>query len=180
MNKEYVLGLLRTAFNNYMVGCLGGYLIKNSDSKKIPCNMELINLRFPEVKVLINLEPMKTILMSKEKKEKLLTEHIKSILRSFIKDSFESVKLYTKETKQFSLLKKASWYEFSRVIRNNLSHDFMFRFNKSDKKLLPVRWRDVEITIDLDNQPLPVQVMNEAYAKLLYDDIFQYVETKLK
>ncbi len=180
MNKEYVLGPLRTAFNNYIVGCLGGYLIKNSDSKKIPSKIDLMNLKFPEAKVSFNLEPMKAILMSKEKKEKILTEHMKSILRSFIKDTFETAKFYAKETNQLPKLKKANWYDFTRIIRNCLEHDFRLGFRDNDLKILPVKWCDKEISIDMDNKPLPVQVMNEAYAKLLYDDIFQYVETKLK
>lgn len=179
MNKEYVLGLLRNAWNNYVVSCLAGFLLGNRDFDSIPNNMELENLANPDAKVILHLEQMKVLLHSEEKTKKLLNEYMKSALRSFIKDSFESVKLYAKETKQFSMLKKANWYEFSRVIRNNLAHDFMFRFNDRDKNLLPVRWRDVEITIGLDDQPLPVQVMNEANAILLFNDIFQFAETEL-
>ena len=120
------------------------------------------------------------MLISKEKTKKLLNEHMKSILRSFIKDIFEIVKFYANETNQFDELKNANWFEFTRVIRNCLAHDFRIRFKEREKKILPVKWRDKEITIDMDGQPLPVQIMNEAYAILLFNDIFQYVVIKLE
>ncbi len=180
MNKEYVLGLLRTTWNNYVVGCLAVFLLTNTDSNNIPNKLELENLKFPEAQVLLDLQPMKSMLISKEKTKKLLNEHMKSILRSFIKDIFEIVKFYANGTNQFDELKNANWFEFTRVIRNCLAHDFRIRFKEKEKKILPVKWRDKEITIDMDGQPLPVQIMNEAYAILLFNDIFQYVVTKLE
>ena len=176
MNKDYVLGMLRTTWNNYMVCCLTGFLLGDIKPKSIPTNLELVNLSNPEAKLILHLEQMKTMLLSKEKTKKLLNEHMKSALRSFIKDSFEIVKLYANETKQFQKMKKASWYEFTRVIRNNLAHDFRFRFRKGDLEVLPVKWRDIEITKGMDNQTLPVEIMNEANAICLFKDIFSFAE----
>ena len=180
MNKEYILGLLRTAFNNYTVGCLASYFLTHSDSNELPDTLTLQNLSFPEAQVLVYLEPMKILLPIKEKRDKLLAEHMKSILRSFIKDTFESVKLYANKTNQFNKMKKAPWYDFTRIIRNCLAHDFRIGFWEDEKKILPVRWRDKEIKLDMDGKPLQVQIMNEAFAILLYNDIFQYVETEMK
>ncbi len=179
MNKEYVLGLLRTTLNNYVVGCLSGYFITHIDPFNLTETIEMRNQNAPEVFIILDLKPIKELLQFPDKRSKLLNEHMKSILRSFVKDMFEIVKLYTKETKQFNKMKKANWYDFVRIIRNCLAHDFKLRFNNHDKKTLPVKWRDKEITLTINNQLLNVQILNEANAIELYSEIFAYVETEL-
>ena len=180
MNKEYVLGLLRTTWNNYMVGCLAGYFITQIDPFNLTETIEMRNRNVPEVYVILDLKPMKALLQFPKKKSKLLNEHIKSILRSFVKDMFEIAKLYAKETEQFNKMKKANWYNFTRIIRNCLAHDFRLKFGNHDKKALPVKWRDKEITLAMNNQPLNVKILNEAVAVELYSEIFTYVETELR
>lgn len=179
MNKEYVLGLLRTTFNNYVVGSLAGYLITQMNAFNLPETIEMRNQNAPEVFVILDLKPMKELVQFPKKRSKLLNEHMKSILRSFVKDIFEIVKLYSKETEQFGKMKKANWYNFVRIIRNCLAHDFRLRFGNHDKKTLPVKWRKKEITLVMNNQPLSVQIFNEAIAVELYSEIFAYVETEL-
>ena len=180
MDKDYVLGLLNTTFNNYAIGCIAGDWLSNKTSSSLPANIVLKNLRFSEISVSFNLKPLKNMLSDQEMRNKLINEHMKSLIRSFIKETFEIVKLYANETKQFSILKNADWYQFIRVIRNNLAHDFRFRFRESDKKILPVMWRDKTITVDMDGQPLQVHIMNDAYAIELFKEIYQFVKIALE
>lgn len=179
MKKEYVIGLLNTAINNYSIGCLAGYFIQNAGCKIIPDDLKLTNLNYPQTQVTLDLKPMKKMILEKEKRDHLLVEHIKSVLRTLIKDTYETVKFYAKETDQPKRMKKADWYNFTRIIRNCLSHDNRLRFEDWDKEILPVRWRDKEITIDMDNQPLSVHIMNDAIAIQLFYEIYQFVEDKL-
>ena len=180
MNKEYILGLLRTTWNNYVVGCLAGYFITQIDTFNLTETIEMRNQNVPEVFIILDLKPMKELMQFPKKKINLINEHMKSILRSFVKDMFEIVKLYSKETEQFNNMKKANWYDFVRIIRNCLAHDFRLKFGNHDKKTLPVKWRNKEITLVMNNQPLNVQILNEAIAVELYSEIFSYVETELR
>ncbi|MCE7748950.1 MAG: hypothetical protein GPJ51_11170 [Candidatus Heimdallarchaeota archaeon] len=180
MNKEYVLGLLRTTLNNYVVGCLAGYFVTHTEPNNLIETLEMRNQKAPEFAVMLDLKPMREMLNNSEKRSILLSEQMKSILRSFVKDMFEIVKLYANETNQFNKVKKANWYSFVRVIRNCLAHDFRLRFNDYDKKTLPVKWQDKEITLTMKDQPLKVQILNEAIALELFKEIFTFVETELR
>ena len=53
----------------------------------------------------------------------------KSVLRNCMKEMFEITRLYGKNTNQSKLLEVAPWYQFLRMIRNSLSHDFYLGYN---------------------------------------------------
>jgi len=59
---------------------------------------------------------------------------------------YEITKDYCAKTGQLEILQSQSWYQFWRVLRNCLSHDFKFKFNEYDLKKLPVSWG--RLTID--------------------------------
>jgi hypothetical protein len=51
-------------------------------------------------------------------------------------------------------LKSTDWYEFARIIRNTISHNFRFHFTERDKARLPISWRGISLTADLQGKPL--------------------------
>jgi hypothetical protein len=48
----------------------------------------------------------------------------------------------------------ADWYEFARIIRNTVSHNFHFRFSKYDRSRLPIMWRGISLTADLEGKTM--------------------------
>ena len=70
-----------------------------------------------------------------------LEEFAKSVLRCLLKDGHELVTDYCKREGLYSDLSAQSWWQFSRLIRNALSHNFCFRLNDKDMKLLPLSWQ---------------------------------------
>lgn len=106
-----------------------------------------------------------------------VTQLRKSVLRGCLKETYELIKLYSEETNQNNILKAAPWYQFLRVIRNSLSHNFCLVFNKYDKSVLPVSWGGLTIDINMDGNELPMAgfLTIENSLKLI-DEVCLYVE----
>ena len=60
------------------------------------------------------------------------------------------------------------------MIRNCLSHNFKFEFNKKDKLFLPVTWKGKEINISLDGTDLQLSFFGyvEAWETFNEMDLF--------
>lgn len=103
----------------------------------------------------------------------------KSVLRNCLKEMFEVIKVYGLATDQMETMKLASWYQFLRMTRNSLSHDFFVRYKKNDLKLLPVMWSGLTFTAAMDGTELPMAgFLTRAKVMELLDDVIAYVETK--
>jgi hypothetical protein len=82
-------------------------------------------------------------------------------LHALIRAPFELLSDYCEDYDQeypeirlHALLKQASWFEFARLVRNAISHNFRFEFGKYDRSILPVRWNSLELTVDLDGHEM--------------------------
>jgi hypothetical protein len=101
----------------------------------------------------------------------------KSVLRNCLKEMFELVKVYGLETNQIKLLRAAPWYQFLRMIRNSLSHDYWLRYKEHDLKLLPITWSGLTLTAAMDGSELPMAgFLTRVKVIELMDDVISYVE----
>jgi hypothetical protein len=48
----------------------------------------------------------------------------------------------------------APWYEFARLVRNAVSHNFRFDFSERDKHRMPITWHGITLTENLDGRPM--------------------------
>lgn len=172
-NKEILRGLLQTIKNNYALVQAGIMFLIQPDAPK----------KFDEYYSVIDDHPeahfgyIKYIYQSDELLGLATNELRKAVLRSCIKELYEVLKFECKTAEQEKALKNAPWYEFLRMIRNSLSHDFYLRFNKSDKKKLPVAWSGLTLTQEMDGAELPMQgFLTKAKVQELIDDVIEYVE----
>jgi hypothetical protein len=51
-------------------------------------------------------------------------------------------------------LKETPWYDFTRLIRNAISHNFRFEFRDPDKRRMPITWMHISLTEDLHGKPM--------------------------
>ena len=100
----------------------------------------------------VTFDQVVTLLQNDRDRGILLREFLKMLMRTLIQESFEHIKDYCTLTDQYDRLKGQSWYEFARMIRNFLSHNCRFEFNRYDRDRLPVVWKDKEITRSLDRK----------------------------
>lgn len=83
-----------------------------------------------------------------------LREFYKSARRQAFKESFAIVDAYADTLPDSGVLKEQDWYQYARMIRNSISHNFHLRFNSYDRLVLPVSWHGVTIDGAMDGTHL--------------------------
>lgn len=98
------------------------------------------------------------------------------LTRNLLKEAFRITESYCKSTDQEDVLKAEAWHQFARIIVNSLSHNFRLDFRPSDKKLLPVSFKGVEITETMNGIPISfkLQVLID-----LVDEIMEFSKERL-
>ncbi|MBC8394145.1 MAG: hypothetical protein H8E17_16460, partial [Deltaproteobacteria bacterium] len=66
-----------------------------------------------------------------------------------IKESFEMIKEYCIKTGQEEIWKNQPFYHYARIIRNVMSHNFLFDFSKENKNKFPVKWKSKKIELSM-------------------------------
>jgi len=165
----YLFGMLATAQNNAL------------DSSKYPSKVHLYysTIEKEQKKFLFDLEELRQVMVNQRSKKILLDQFPILCLRSFLKESYETIKVYVNETGQFDKFQSQSWYPFVRIIRNSLSHDFKFKFDEKTRKILPITWTDFSITEDLEGKLVPLRVFNFLSAILLFEEMYEFVRQEL-
>lgn len=97
-------------------------------------------------------------------RELLSSDFLLTYLHTLIRAPFELLSDYCEDFDQvapgsslLSQLKAQSWYAVSYIVRNAVSHNFRIELGKMRSKL-PIRWRTVEITAQMDGQPMTAAI----------------------
>jgi len=159
MTKQELVSQLENAKNNYILGLSAISLFSDKRSQIIlnesSANFGQYSIQFKQVSVL---------LQNINDREIAVKEFLTSQIRALIKESFEIIKSFCTDSGQSTIFKSKDWYQFARMIRNCLSHNFKFIFNNYDKSLLPVSWKQRVIRESMDTNNFSL-------------DFFGYVET---
>ncbi|HEC35169.1 MAG TPA: hypothetical protein ENI39_01385 [Anaerolineae bacterium] len=174
MDRSDLLSQLENAKNNYILGLAAISLFGTEESysilEKNHASFGQYTLKFDQVANLLRDENDRSIAVK---------EFLKMLLRALIKESFELIKDYCEDTGQSALFKSEPWYQFARMIRNCLSHNFRFEFKNYDKSLLPVTWRTRTITLSMDGQPLGLRFFGYVQTWELFQDFQDFAENRL-
>jgi hypothetical protein len=164
---------LIAAKKNYLLGMLASGYFYNFDYKQ---KIDKIKIPMKEREVTIDVREISRILTeNREKKEPIIRNFGSMCLRVFITETYEVTKDFCKKSKQMKRFERQSWYQFERLIRNALNHNFRFEFSENDKKLLPVSWKGKIITVDLDGKPVQHSVIDYQTALELHNDLRSFV-----
>ena len=176
-NKEKVIGYLQTIKNNYALTQAGILLLTAPDAPQ----------KFEEYYSHISDEPeaqfgyIKYVFEDYDLLKHSTNELRKSVLRNCLKETFEMLKAELQTKEENEVLLRAPWYRFLRMVRNSISHDFRFRFRDYDKPKLPVSWSDLTITIEMENEFLPMAgFLTRAKVQQLLDEITKYIEENIR
>ena len=90
---------------------------------------------------------------------------------SLIKDSFELCRHHCKAAGCLPQMRVEPWYQFCRLIRNCIAHNFEFTFSSHDLPVLPATWRGRSITAAMNGGPLPLSFFGYSQAWDLFQDI---------
>ncbi|MDR6904070.1 hypothetical protein [Rhizobium miluonense] len=89
-----------------------------------------------------------------------LRELFKFARRNLVKEGFEVVKAFATVSGISEELEKEDWYPFAYVVRNAISHNMLWEFQKKAKKMLPITWKGVTIAISNEGQELSESVLS--------------------
>jgi hypothetical protein len=174
MIKKELKSQLENAKNNYILGLSAISLFSNP---KIYPILEESHARFGTYTV--EFKQVKNLLMKPTDREIAVKEFLTSQIRALIKESFELIKNYCNETKHDPIFKAEPWYQFARMIRNYLSHNFKFEFTKYDKSILPVSWKGRTIDATLDGKHLELKFFGHVETWELFMEYQDFVENRL-
>jgi len=82
---------------------------------------------------------------------------------------------YFKGAGLYSDLSAQPWCQFSRLLRNALSHDFCFRLSHQDMRLLTLSWQGKTIDASVDGQTLMMSFFGFADAWRLFFEYENFV-----
>lgn len=172
MKKTHLREQLQTIKNNYALVQVSIVLIAQPDSlKAIKDTLDKFK-DHPEVAALGYI----TYVFESDDLLKLATSSLRgTVLRNCVKEMFELLKLFGEEHGQADVIRAAPWYQVLRILRNCLSHDMRFHFNRYDLTQLPVAWSDLRIDESFQGKPVPDQ-LSRAKTMELMDDVIRYVE----
>ncbi|RBP72700.1 hypothetical protein DET47_1325 [Shewanella putrefaciens] len=115
-----------------------------------------------------------------QKGEGPIKEFLKSSFRNLITVSWELVWKYCRATQQDAKLTNQPWYQFFRIIRNSLSHDFTFNVPKDKSgEFISATWRDCTITGVDHGKLIPLSFLGWDGLWELYLDFHAFVENDL-
>ena len=174
MTKKELMSQLENAKNNYILGLSAVSLFSN---EKVYPILEESHAKFGTYTV--EFKQVKKLLIKPADRDISIKEFINSQFRAFIKESFELIKNYCDESNQDHKFKAESWYQFARMIRNCLSHNFMFNFYGCEKKLLPVTWGKRTIDVSMDGKPLELKFFGYIEVWKLFMEYQNFVNNKL-
>jgi hypothetical protein len=98
------------------------------------------------------------------------------LTRNLVKEGFRIAQSYCKASGHDEEMKSEPWYQFARIVVNELSHDFRLRLTTHDKKQLPASYRGKTIDESMDGRPLHLQLKD---LLALFDDIAEFVRDRL-
>jgi len=175
LSKPELLGQLTNCQNNYLLGLAAMSLFAEPAAldhlRKSHASFGGYTVPFDQVA---------HMLASEADRQVAIKEFLTMLLRALLKESFELVRDYATNSKQDSLFRSQPWYQFARIIRNCVSHDFHFRFTAHDHKLLPVSWKGRTITSALDGQSLPIAFLGYDGAWELFCELERFAVSTLQ
>jgi hypothetical protein len=172
--KSELLAQLENAKNNYILGHAALSLFAEPQVypllERQSASFGTYTITFDQVARLLRVPSDRDI---------ALKEFLTMLLRALIKETFELLRDYSAATGQTPILKSQGWYQFARLIRNCISHNFMFEFSTYDKTLLPVTWGGRTIEPAMDRQFLPLSFFGYIEAWELFATFKSFASTIL-
>ena len=175
-DKAHILDRMQTIKNNYALAQAGIALLALPDARARLDEVFSLLKDHPETNAIRYID----YIFEDDDLLKWATGQFRNaILRNSMKELFEQVKLYGRETNQMHVIEAAPWYEFLRIVRNFLSHDMKLQFRSNDLKQLPISWSGLTIDPSMQNTYLPMRgFLSREKALELVDAVADYIKTR--
>lgn len=175
VTKSDLLGQLTNAKNNFLLSLTSSYLLQNHTSLAV---IQGLTMKIEDKD--FDLNQVINMLSNTNDAKIVLQEYYMMGYRVFYREPFQLIRSYVKiDTPQEQLLKNSDWYDFARMIRNSVSHDFNFTFSEYDKTLLPLTWKNLTIDLSMEHMPLTMTFYGFSKSLEMFDEMISFVQNKL-
>lgn len=175
MNKDDLIGIFRTSHNNCKLVYASMVLFGHDDMapfyQKWSSSLD-IPTPYDEKGLL-------ALLHDRDVLKHAFAQLFDTVHRAALKEMFEVTKKYCDETNQLKLLQSQNWYQFWRILRNCVSHDFKFHFGDHDRKKLPVSWGDVTITESMEGEFLTHGVLSRENILNFLEEVKSFIDENM-
>ena len=174
MDRNDLQNRLVISKDNYIFGLAAISLFGREQSYK------LLEKNFAEFgKYLVSFDQVVVTLNDDELRDDSLKQFMKMLVRALIKESFEAVEDYCRETEQVDTLKAQDWYEYARIIHDCIANNCRFNFSAHDISLLPLQWKEHTLTHEAEGELL--ELVEFAYVETweLFQEFQDFVTNKL-
>lgn len=175
LTKAELLGQFTNIQNNYVMGLAA---LSAFTSAEALAHLDKSEAKFGAYTVPFS--QVATMMRHPDSRDDGCKEFLKMLQRALLKESFEVLKNYCHDTGQTELLVGQQWYQFARMVRNCVSHNFHFELTRYDKKLLPITWHGRTISEDLDGQPMPIALLGYDGTWELFKELEGFATTSLE
>ena len=176
MDKLLIRGRVQTIKNNYALAQAGIALLALPDARvRLEAVFSLLK-EHPETQAFRYIE----YVFDDDDLLKLATGQFRNaVLRSCMRELFEQVTLFGRETNQTQIIAAAPWYQFLRIVRNCLSHDMRLQFRPYDLKQLPISWSGLTIDASMHDSQLSMGGFFSREKSIeLVDAVIDHIETQ--
>lgn len=119
----------------------------------------------------------------KENIHTVIDEYTKSSLRTLVREMTEKIRGYTNATGQYHLIEYNDTFNYSRILRNSFSHEYVISFKGYKEKILTKRdiwWRGKCFTISMEGSVLDKTIFGYQDAFLLSYDLQELSQHTLR
>ena len=149
---------------------------------KIPKNILLDGLRKSTLTISdddVDFSTLANSLEDNAQYNKIMNHMINLAMKNAVTDYYESILKYCIQTKQKPLFQEQTWHDYSKLIRNGLSHDYDWDFSQQNKMNFPVKYKQITINRDLHGTSLKENQMPLSTIWVLLEDMGNFVENNL-
>jgi hypothetical protein len=159
--KTDVLDSFDRQDRSYRLALLCTYWIRDTAEYQPSASEQARGMHMVFRRKVVSFADLAEMLEQQSSREMLSSNFLLNQLYALIRAPFEIVCDYCEDYdkvmggKPLSKQMEATpWFQFARIVRNAISHNFHFQYGKYDKSLLPVTWNGIALSQDLEGKPL--------------------------
>lgn len=161
LKKDEILDYFHREDKNYRLAILCTHWIRDTAPFTPSALSEAKSLSMTVAGRTVTFSDLALELEDRHRREMISSRFLLNHLHSLIRLPFELLKDYCEDFDKAAMqsvledrLKNMPWYQYTRLIRNAVSHNFRFVFGQSDKSKLPVIWNGITIDNNCDGKAI--------------------------
>ncbi len=165
-SKSEILDYFSSEDKNYRLAILCSHWIRDIAPFTPSVKSEAKSLSMMVAGRTIMFSDLAAELEDRNRSEIISSQFLLNHLHSLIRLPFELLKGYcadfdraVKPPALFNRLRSTPWYEYTRLVRNAISHNFRFAFDERDKSRLPVTWNSIIIDSNCDGRAITFETL---------------------